>query len=184
MSANFDYRDYEIAAKPQSDFAKIFGARKEYVLRKAKYRGAIPGRHLRNIENLTPAEAKHFLIHDAHGRALLRDVGGDIDELASALVEASNRVDVDQSTDPDQEESNMDKNFDIVKFAKRVVDDGVSAISEQQAFELVQKYASDHRLVNETPAAAFARVYGGGDDIALNFRKMITIAKGHAHPHV
>lgn len=78
----------------------------------------------------------------------------------------------------------MDKNFDAVSFAKRVVNDGVSAVSEQQATELIQKYASDHRLPNEKPAAAFARIYSGDDDVGLAFRKMITIAKGHAHPHV
>ena len=40
------------------------------------------------------------------------------------------------------EENPVDKNFDAVSFAKRVVNDGVSAVSEQQATELIQKYAS------------------------------------------
>jgi hypothetical protein len=177
-----------------SFYQQLFSRKR--AVRKATYRGAIPGRHLRNIDNLTPAEARHFLIHDAHGRQLLRDVGGDIDTLADNLVAASARVDAEDNpriseelssnNNPDNsdEENSMTKSFDAVAFAKRVVDDGITAISEAQAFELVQKFASDHRLPNEKPAAAFARIYGADDDIGLSFRKMITIAKGHAHPHV
>ena len=56
-------------------------------MRKANYRDVFPGSRLHRIENLTREEAKHFLLHDRHGRALLRDVGGDIDTLADILVE-------------------------------------------------------------------------------------------------
>lgn len=111
-------------------------ARKRAV-RKAKYRDVIPGSRLHRIENLTREEAKHFLLHDRHGRALLRDVGGDIDTLADNLVEASNHVDVEDNNS--DEENSVDKSFDAVSFAKRVVNDGVSAVSEQQATELIQK---------------------------------------------
>ena len=59
-------------------------------MRKATYRGG-SGSRLHMIENLTPAEAKHWLLHNASGRALLRDTGGDIDALAGHVVEASKR---------------------------------------------------------------------------------------------
>jgi hypothetical protein len=165
-----DWRDFEmVPAEPQSEFARIFGKRREYVVRKATYRGG-SGHRLHHIENLTREEALHWLAHDPHGRSFARERSEPLDVLADHPVE--------------NKEESMDKHFDVVRFAKRVVDDGVSAVSEEQATELIKQYANANRLPNEKPAAAFARIYSSDDDVGLNFRKMVQIAKGIAHPHV
>lgn len=88
-----DWRDWEMVAKPQSDFARIFGAKPTYkYVRKATYRGG-SGSRLHHIENLTRAEAAHFLLHDRYGRQLRRDFPNiPFDELAAHLCEASLRT--------------------------------------------------------------------------------------------
>jgi hypothetical protein len=140
-----------------------------------------PPRRLRGGEPLRDiADAKHALLHSPDGRVLMRDAPtATIDELSAHLLEALSAV-----TNKRNEDHHMSEHFDVVAFSKRVVDDGQSVISEAQAFELVQKYANLHRQVGERPAVAFARIYGGDDDIGLNFRKMVQISKGIAHPHV
>jgi hypothetical protein len=125
------------------------------------------------------ADAKHALLHSPDGRAMARDFpNASIDELAAHLLEASSAV------TNKREDHHMREHFDVVSFAKRVVDDGVSAVSEAQATALIKQYSDAHRLPGEKSSVAFSRIYGADDDVGLNFRKMIQIAKGIAHPHV
>jgi hypothetical protein len=132
----------------------------------------------------TRAEALHALLFTPDGRALMRDTpNATIDELASHLLEASGAAPPINKSE-DNRRKNMREHFDVVSFAKRVVDDGIAAVSEMQATELIKQYSDANRLPGEKPAAAFARIYSGDDDIGLNFRKMVQIAKGIAHPHV
>lgn len=181
MSASFDYGDFELVPRPRSDFDKIFQVKRGYLLRKTnRYGGHLRFHHDGSLDRET---ALHWILHHKNGAALRDRLNLPADEVADLLVRAA-QMHPTTKRNPDQEESDMTKSFDAVSFAKRVVDDGVSAISEQQATELIQKYASDHRLPNEKPAAAFARIFSADDDIGLSFRKMVTIAKGHAHPHV
>jgi hypothetical protein len=142
---------------------------------------------IRNIQNLTRPEIKYFLLHDAHGREMLRDTGADIEVLTDHLVEASNKRNEDNTLDAssiNKREADMREHFDIVTFSKRIVADGESAISEAQATSLIKQYSDANRKPGEKSSVAFARIFGGDDDIGLNFRKMVQIAKGIAHPHV
>jgi hypothetical protein len=61
-------------------------------MHKATYRGDVQGHWLRNIQNLTRPEVKHFLLHDSAGRALRRDFPNiPFDELVDHVCEASTR---------------------------------------------------------------------------------------------
>jgi hypothetical protein len=100
------------------------------------------------------------------------------EDLADEAEEAIEEV------DEEQKEKTMATKFDAVTFAKRVAKDGVSAISEAEATDLIKTYANAHRLAGENASAAFARIYTGNDDVGLSFRKMVQMAKGIAHPHV
>jgi hypothetical protein len=148
------------------------------IVRKATYRGG-SGSRLHHIENLTREEAMHWLAYDPNGRSFARERGEPLDTLADHLVEASG-----MNVNNHHKEKSMNKQFDVVSFAKRVADDGLSVVSEAQATELIKQYCDANRLPGEKSSAAFARVFSGNDDVGLNFRKMVQIAKGIAHPHV
>ena len=125
--------------------------------------GTITGRHLHRAANWTREEAKHFLLHDAHGRALLRDTGGDIDALADHLVEASQRP----------TEKRKDTNMsDTQSFTKSVAD-----LGEHGYTSIIQKYASDNRLPNETAAQAFTRIFTEDSAQGAAIRKFWQISK-------
>jgi hypothetical protein len=81
-------------------------------------------------------------------------------------------------------EANMADHF--VEVCKRLGDGDPTIIvpSETELFGHIQKYASDHRLSGESPAAAFARIFSASDDTGLALRKAVQVAKGHPHPHV
>jgi hypothetical protein len=131
-------------------------------VRKATYRGA-QGHWLRNIPDLSREEAKHFLLHDAHGRALLRDTGVDIDTLADHLVEASLRP------TEKREVSNMQS------FTKAIAD-----LGEHGYTQLIQKFASNNRLSNETAAQAFVRIFSEDSAQGLAIRKAWLLSKGQS----
>jgi hypothetical protein len=64
---------------------------RDFPIGKATYRGGT-GSRLHMIQNLSRAEAKHFLLHDRYGRQLRRDFPDiPFDQLAGHLVEASKR---------------------------------------------------------------------------------------------
>jgi hypothetical protein len=158
----------------------------------ATYHGASPNRfHL--IRGVDRATGLHWLQHSARGAALAARRPESLSDLADLVVEASATEAAEMNkregrvapTNKQKEVSIMsEKPFDAYLFAKRVVADNLSAVSEQQATELIKKYADEHKLPHESSAAAFSRIYTGDDDVGLSFRKMIQIAKNLPHPHV
>jgi hypothetical protein len=83
----FRWSDYEMVPKPQSDFAKIFGAPCEYEFRKASRYGG----HLRHRQDggLDYQTALHWVLHHRHGAALRDRLGLPPDEVADLLVRAA-----------------------------------------------------------------------------------------------
>jgi hypothetical protein len=179
-------------------YHRLFAGKQE--VRKARYRGASSGR-LHMIENLTPAEAKHWLLHSAPGRMLLRDTGGaDIDELAAHVCEASRRpaetpkgprmddVPLPDGSNNRNKRNNREEALNVsdhlVEVCKSVVSGEVLPPTEHELVQEIKKLANSKRLPNETSAAAFNRLFTAQDDDGLALRKAVQIAKGHPHPHV
>jgi hypothetical protein len=156
----FRWSDYDMVPKPQSTYAKIFGARPEYEFGKAMYRdGAVTGRHLHRVANWTREEAMHFLLHDAHGRALLRDTGGDIDTLTDHLVEASQRP---------TEKREAPKMTDMTKTLREVGEHGFT--------KMIEKYAKTV-YPELTREQAFTKVFTADDDEGRAIRRAHAISK-------
>jgi hypothetical protein len=149
---------YAMPQPEPSFYAKLFSARPQFA--KAMYRNAtVTGRHLHRVANLTREEAKHFLLHDAHGRTLLRDTGGDIDVLADHLVEASQRP-TEKRKDTNMQ--NMDKTL--------------RAVGEAGFTKMVEKYAKTvHPTL--TKEQAFCKVFLADDDEGAAIRRAWQIAK-------
>jgi hypothetical protein len=139
----FDYRDYDLDG-----------------FRKAGYRGGVDGAHLHRLPNLTREEAKHWLLHDAHGRALLRESGSGIDELADHLCEASNKH--------KREAKQMNSIATLRKIA---------ALGEHHFAGVVQKHADSVRLPGETSAQAFTRVFMADTEMGQAIRTLYQVAK-------
>ena len=156
----FDWRDYEMVPKPQSTYAKIFGAPREYeFVRKASYRGG-SGRRLHHIENLTREEALHWLAHDAHGRSFARERGEPLDVLADHLVEASLRP-TEKRKDTNMQ--NMDKTL--------------REVGEAGFTKMVEKYAKTvHPTL--TKEQAFCKVFLDDSDEGRAIRRAWQISKG------
>jgi hypothetical protein len=178
-----NWHDWELEAEPRSVYHKIFGAERKYVARKGSpYGGHLRHRHDGNLDHQT---ALHWVLHDSRGAAVRNRLNLPPGEVADLLVEAAAMRPTEKvSNHINEEENHMRENFDVVSFSKRVVSDGVSAVSESQAFEPVKHYTDANRKPGEKSSVAFARIYGGDDDVGLNFRKMIQLSKGIAHPHV
>jgi hypothetical protein len=153
-----DWRDWEIVAQPQSDFARIFKARPEYyVVRKATYRGG-SGRRLHHIENLTREEALHWLAHDPHGRSFARERGEPISDLADLLVEASMRP----------TEKREAPKMDMTKPLREVGEAGFT--------RMIEKYSKTvHPTL--TKEQAFTKVFLADDDEGRAIRHAWQIAK-------
>jgi hypothetical protein len=143
-----------------SFYQQLF-ARKPAV-RKARYRDVFPGSRLHRIENLTREEAKHFLLHDRHGRALLRDAGGDIDELADHIVEASMRP------TEKREVSNMDSTTRIEK--------NLRAMGEAAFTKIVTDYARK-QFPTLTREQAFSKVFTAEDAEGQAIRRCWQLSK-------
>jgi hypothetical protein len=103
-------------------YHKLFAAAP---VRKAMIRG-YQGHWVRNIHGLTREEATAYLLHDAHGRELLRDTGGNIDTA------------------------------------------------------IIQKFASNNRLPNESAAQAFVRIFSEDSPQGLAIRKCWLLSKGQS----
>jgi hypothetical protein len=156
----------------RSVFAEIFGKKQPRVARHPPRM-----RHHHTLDTL--AEAKRALLFSPDGFQLMRTKpDASIDELAQHLLEASS------ASPTNKNEVSMREQFDAVQFAKRVVDDGESPLTEEEATRVIKRYSDAHRLPNESDVAAFARIYSGNDDVGLSFRKMVQLAKGFGHPHV
>jgi hypothetical protein len=154
----FDWRDYEMVPKPQSVYAKIFGAPREYEFREATYRGG-SGRRLHHIENLTREEALHWLAHDPHGRALARERGEPLDTLADHLVEASKRP----------TEKRKDTNMQNMNKTLR-------AVGEAGFTRMIEKYAKTvHPTL--TKEQAFCKVFLADDAEGAAIRRAWLVSK-------
>ena len=127
---------------------------------KAMYRNnSVTGRHLHRVANLTREEAKHFLLHDATGRSLLRDTGGDIDALADHLVEASQRP---------TNKHEAPKMQDMNKTLREVGEHGFT--------RMVERYAKTvHPTL--TKEQAFCKVFLEDSDAGRAIRRAHQIAK-------
>jgi hypothetical protein len=159
----FRWTDYEMVPKPQSTYAKIFGAPREYTFRKAMYRGG-SGRRLHHIANLTREEALHWLAHDPHGRSFARERGEPLDVLADHLVEASQRP---------TEKRNEAPKMDMTKTLR--------AVGEHGFTKMIEKYAKTvHPTL--TKEQAFCKVFLADDDEGAAIRRAWQIAKQGSAP--
>jgi hypothetical protein len=172
----FRWADYEMIAKPQSVYAKIFGVPPEYEFRKATYRGG-SGRRLHHIEGLTREEALHFLMHDAHGRSFARERGEPLDVLADHLVEASKRPSENAVTNKRNSNEAINMSDHLVEVCKSVVSGDVEPPSEHELVAEIKKLANASRRPGETSAAAFTRLYTSQDDDGLVLRKAVQLCK-------
>jgi hypothetical protein len=137
---------------------------RRYDVGKVDYRGQ-RGRHLYRIEGLTRAEAKHWLMHDAHGRTLLRESGTDIDTLADHLVEASNKHAVEKREDK------MDSVDHTIKALK--------AMSEAEFVTITTKMARGV-YPNMTGPQAFAKLFTDDSDEGRGVRAAHRIVQRNA----
>ena len=144
---------------------------------KAMYRdGAVTGRHLHRVQNLSRPEVKHFLLHDSAGRALRRDFPNiPFDELVDHVVEASTRTETVTNKRNSNEANNMSDH--LVEVCKSVVSGDVDPPTEHQLTREIQKLANAKKLPGESSAAAFTRLYTAQDDDGLVLRKAVQLAK-------
>jgi hypothetical protein len=156
----FSWANYEMVAEPQSDFARIFGAKPTYkYVRKATYRGG-SGRRFHHVENLTREEALHWLAHDPHGRSFARERGEPTSDLADLLVEASLRP-TEKRKDTNMQ--NMDKTL--------------REVGEHGFTKMVEKYAKTvHPTL--TREQAFTKVFTEDNDEGRAIRRAWQISKG------
>ena len=131
----FGYAMPEPEPKPRpSIYHEIFcGKRREDTMNKAMYRdGAVTGRHLHRVQNLSRPEVKHFLLHDSAGRALRRDFPNiPFDELVDHVVEASTEKRENAVTNKRNEANNMSDH--LVEVCKSVVSGDVDAAVRARA---------------------------------------------------
>jgi hypothetical protein len=141
---------------PRTVYEKVFcpnGVREQYTkseeeVRKARYRGS-SGRRPHHISGLSREEAKHFLLHDPHGRALQRDFPNiPFDELADHLCEASLRP------SEKREAPEMDKTERMLK--------NVRSMGESEYVRLVTDYARK-QYPTLTKEQAFCKVFEASD---------------------
>lgn len=162
MTASFDYRDYELVPKPQSVYAKIFGARREYVLRKAsKYGG-----HLRHRQDgdLDKATALHWLLHNRHGAAILDRVDLPAEQVADLLVRAA------------QMHSSTNKHEAPTMNSTERIEKNLRAMGEHEYTKIIGNCAK--KLYPElTREQAFSKVFTAEDAEGQAIRRCWQIAK-------
>jgi hypothetical protein len=78
-----------------------------------------------------------------------------------------------------QHEAHMDESLRAVTIAKCMVEQGRPLLSEHELTKAITDYAMLSRRANETPEAAFTRVFEGNDSTGLMFRKAVAVAKGY-----
>jgi hypothetical protein len=97
------------------------------------------------IANLSPEEAKHFLLHDAHGRALQRDFPNiPFDDLAGHVCKASRRP------TEKREVSKMDHHLELIlkseaamhALCKQLTANGSSGLSHPEFDGFLGRYAA------------------------------------------
>ncbi len=153
-----DMRGYP--PEPQGFYVRFF----------TKGRGTVRhGRRLRAHHELRDiADAKHAILHTPDGRALLRDTGADIDELAAHLLEASEAARVRNATN--KREDNM--NTDTAVILKNIRNMG-----EAEYVKIVTKYAK-LRHPELTPERAFAKIFLENSEEGRALRTLHGVAKG------
>jgi hypothetical protein len=77
-----------------------------------------------------------------------------------------------------QHEAHMDASLRAVTIAKCMVEQGRPLLSEHELTKAITDYAMLSRGANETPEAAFSRVFSANDATGLMFRKAVAVAKG------
>jgi hypothetical protein len=158
----FNWRDYEMVPKPQSTYAKIFGAPREYEFRKAsRYGGHLRHRHDGNLDRPV---ALHWLLHTAPGAAMLNRLNLPPDEAADLLVRAAQMHPT---------EKRHEAKMDITKTLRAVGEHGFS--------EMIRKYA---RTVYPelTREQAFTKEFTADDDEGRAIRRAWMISKGQGIP--
>ncbi len=116
------------------------------------------------------ADAKHALLHSPDGRALLRETAEDIDTLAAHLLEASEAARVRNAAASNKREaSTMDTARSFTK--------AIAEMGEHDYTAIIQKYASNNRLPNETPAMAFTRIFTENSEQGQAIRRFRKIAR-------
>lgn len=159
MSASFDYGDFELVPKPQSDFARIFKARREYVLRKANRYGG----HLRYRQDgtLDQQTALHWVLHHRHGAALRDRLNLPPDEVADLLVHAAKM----HSTNKREEAPNMDR-----------IEKDLRSMGEAAYTKIVTDFAKK-QFPELSREQAFSKVFCAEDAEGQAIRRCWQIAK-------
>jgi hypothetical protein len=153
----FRWSDYEMVPKPQSDFAKIFGAPCEYEFRKASRYGG----HLRHRQDggLDYQTALHWVLHHRHGAALRDRLGLPPDEVADLLVRAAAMHPTEKREAP---------KMDMTKTLREVGEAGFT--------KMVERYAKTvHPTL--TREQAFTKVFTADDDEGRAIRRAWQISK-------
>jgi hypothetical protein len=160
----FSWADYEIKPKPQSRFHKIFGAKREYyaVRKGSKYGGHLRHRHDGDLDRAT---ALHWLLHNAHGASLLDRVDLPAEEVADLLVRAAAMHPTEKRKD-----TNMSN---VQSFTKAIAN-----LGEHKYTSIIQKFASNNKLPNETAAQSFVRIFTEDSAQGLAIRKFWQVSKG------
>ena len=116
------------------------------------------------------AQALAYLLHSPHGQSLIR----------RTLFKQHDEQRKEQPTMSITEQVRK-AGLDPISVCKTIASEGKAySITEHELTELIQKHASANRLLGESAASAFARVFTADDDTGLTFRKAIQIAKGVA----
>jgi len=146
--------------KPPSIYHQIFAG----VAKVGSGRVARPPRRLRGDDQLTSiADAKNALLHSPDGRSLmLAAPNASIDELAGHLLEAAGSV-------------TNKKDNTMQSFTKAIAD-----LGEHGYTTLIQKFASNNKLPNETAAQAFVRIFSEDTPQGLAIRKCWLLSKGQS----
>ena len=154
-----DWRDWEIVAQPQSDFARIFGAKPTYkYVRKASLSAAICV--TATTAALTAKTALHWVLHHTHGAALRDRLGLPPDE-AGRFAGATRR----KCTLP---KTRGTENANMTKTLREVGEAGFT--------KMVEKYAKTvHPTL--TREQAFTKVFTEDSDEGRAIRRAYQIAK-------
>jgi hypothetical protein len=157
-----DYRDHAADLILAGQIAKIIKRDRGEVLRAMRCepgmrRLALVNRRRRQ-RDLTDKEKEEIVYRDHEGR----------DEETGYELRAQHK----------QHEAHMDASLRAVMIAKAMTEQGRPLLSEHELTKLITDYAMLSRSTNETPEAAFSRVFSANDATGLMFRKAVAVAKG------
>jgi hypothetical protein len=158
MAHNFGYEMPNV-------FDKIFMGKRAYA--KRSYRGG--GSHIRHQTDgtLDHAAALHWVLHTAHGHALINKLNLPPGEIADLLVQAAQ-----MRTTNKQKATNMTSNQRFLKNLRHMGEHGMTAF--------IQKHADSVRLPSETSAQAFTRIFTDAGPEGVALRTLYDYAKANA----